>query len=71
MDTMTVEASLDFSITKSVFGMMVAALILLVLMLSLARTYRKSGIAAPKGFHGVLEPIILFIRDDIAIPNIG
>ena len=62
---------LDFSITKSVFGMMVAALILLVLMLSLARTYRKSGIAEPKGFQGVLEPIILFIRDDIAIPNIG
>lgn len=62
---------LDFSITKSVFGMLVAAVIMLWLMLALARTYKKSGITAPKGFQGVLEPIILFIRDDIAVPNIG
>ncbi|MCU0460063.1 MAG: F0F1 ATP synthase subunit A [Bacteroidales bacterium] len=62
---------LDFSITKAVFGMLVAAVILLWLMLALARTYKKSGITAPKGFQGVLEPIILFIRDDIAVPNIG
>jgi len=62
---------LDFSITKAVFGMLVAAFILLWLMLSLARTYKRSGTAAPKGMQGVLEPVILFIRDDIAIPNIG
>ena len=62
---------LDFSITKAVFGMLIAAAILLWLMLSLARSYKKSGTAAPKGFQGVLEPVILFIRDDIAIPNIG
>jgi len=62
---------LDFSITKAVFGMLVAAVILLWLMLALARRYRKSGTVAPKGLQGVLEPVILFIRDDIAIPNIG
>lgn len=62
---------LDFSVTKTVFGMFVAAIILLGLMLALARSYKKSGITAPKGLQGVLEPIILFIRDDIAIPNIG
>jgi len=62
---------LDFSITKAVFGMLVAAAILLWLMLALARSYKKSGTAAPKGLQGVLEPVILFIRDDIAIPNIG
>ena len=55
----------------AVFGMLVAAVILLWLMLSLARTYKKAGTAAPKGLQGVLEPVILFIRDDIAIPNIG
>ena len=62
---------LDFSITKTVFGMLVAAVILLWLMLALARSYKKSGISAPKGIQGVLEPVILFIRDDVAIPNIG
>ncbi|MDF1560324.1 MAG: F0F1 ATP synthase subunit A [Bacteroidales bacterium] len=62
---------LDLSITKAVFGMMVASIILLLIMLGLARSYKRSGISAPKGFQGFLEPIILFVRDDIAIPNIG
>ena len=62
---------LDFSITKAIFGMIVAAIVLLWLMLSLARSYKRAGTAAPKGFQGVVEPVILFIRDEIAIPNIG
>ena len=62
---------LDFSITKAIFGMIVASIILLWLMIALARSYRKTGISAPKGLQGVLEPVILFIRDDVAIPNIG
>jgi len=62
---------LDFSITKAVVGMFFAALIGLVLFLSLARSYKKTGISHPKGMQSFLEPIILFVRDDIAIPNIG
>jgi F-type H+-transporting ATPase subunit a len=62
---------LDFSITKAVFGMLVASVILLWLMLALARSYKKTGISAPRGIQGFLEPVILFIRDDVAIPNIG
>jgi ATP synthase subunit 6 len=62
---------LDFSITKSIFGMIIAAIVLLWLMLSLARSYKKTGISAPRGIQGILEPVILFIRDDIAVPNIG
>jgi F-type H+-transporting ATPase subunit a len=62
---------LDFSITKSVFGMMAAALIGLWLFLSLAASYKKTGISHPKGLQRFLEPVILFVRDDIAIPNIG
>jgi len=62
---------LDFSITKAIFGMFVAALILLWLMIAMARSYKKTGISAPRGLQGFFEPIILFVRDDIAIPNIG
>jgi F-type H+-transporting ATPase subunit a len=62
---------LDFSITKTVLGMMAAALIGLWLFLALARSYKKTGISHPKGIQGFLEPIVLFVRDDIAIPNIG
>ena len=62
---------LDFSITKAIFGMIIASIVLLWLMLSLARSYKKTGISAPRGIQGIIEPVILFIRDDIALPNIG
>jgi len=62
---------LDFSMTKAVIGMLAAAIIGLILFLSLARSYKKTGISHPKGIQGFLEPVILFVRDDIAIPNIG
>jgi F-type H+-transporting ATPase subunit a len=62
---------LDFSITKAVVGLIFSAFIGLLLFLSLSRSYRKTGISHPKGIQSFLEPIILFVRDDIAISNIG
>ena len=62
---------LDFSITKAVVGLLFSVLLALWLFLSLARSYRKTGISHPKGIQSFLEPIILFVRDDIAIANIG
>ncbi len=62
---------LDLSMTKTVVGMLSAAIIGLVLFLSLARSYKKTGISHPKGIQSFLEPIIVFVRDDIAIPNLG
>jgi len=62
---------LDFSITKTVVGMLFAAIIGLWIFLALARSYKKSGISHPRGIQSFLEPVVLFIRDDIALPNIG
>jgi F-type H+-transporting ATPase subunit a len=62
---------LDFSITKTVVGMLFAALIGLWLFLSLSRSYKKTGISHPRGIQSFLEPVVFFVRDDIAIPNIG
>lgn len=61
---------LDFSITKSVFMMLVTGLLLLWIFSSLARSYARHG-AVPKGVGRFFEPIVLYIRDDIAIANIG
>ncbi|MBK7625846.1 MAG: F0F1 ATP synthase subunit A [Bacteroidales bacterium] len=62
---------LDLSMTKTVIGMLSAALIGLFLFLSLARSYKKTGISHPKGIQSFLEPVVLFVRDDVAIPNLG
>ncbi len=62
---------LDLSITKNVFSMFLSLLLIILLFTSAARSYRKSGNNMPKGFGKFLEPIIVFIRDEIAIPNIG
>jgi F-type H+-transporting ATPase subunit a len=62
---------LDLSMTKTVVALLSAAIIGLIIFLSLARSYKKTGISHPKGIQSFLEPIILFVRDDIAIPNIG
>lgn len=61
---------LDFSITKNVFAMMVAAVLILLIFIPMARKY-KNGKVAPSGFQGFMEPIVLFVVEDIAKPNIG
>ncbi len=61
---------LDFSITKTVFSMFVTSLLLILIFGFAARSYKKNK-KAPKGLSGLLEPVILFVRDEIAIPNIG
>lgn len=61
---------LDFSITKNVFSMFLSAVLLLLLFSAVGRSYNKNK-KAPKGIAGFLEPLVTFVRDDIAIPNIG
>jgi len=60
---------LDFSITKSVFGILLVGLLMILAFSSLARQYKKKSI--PTGFGRVLEPLVLYVRDEIARPNIG
>lgn len=60
---------LDFSITKSVFGVLVIGLLMLFWFSGLARQYKKKQI--PTGFGRILEPLVLYVRDEIAKPNIG
>ncbi|MBP5999784.1 MAG: F0F1 ATP synthase subunit A [Sediminibacterium sp.] len=62
----------DFSITKNVASLLVSVFIILVVILSAASAYKKTGVtSAPKGVQSFMEPIVLFVRDELAIPNIG
>ncbi|MDX1470438.1 MAG: F0F1 ATP synthase subunit A [Flavobacteriaceae bacterium] len=61
----------DFSITKNVFSMFLSVILMIVLFITAARSYKKSTNNVPTGVGKFLEPIIVFIRDEVAIPNIG
>ena len=63
---------LDFSITMNVASMLMSVVILFLLFLPVAKKYKKQGIeTAPKGRQNFLEIFVLFVRDEIARPNIG
>ena len=63
---------IDFSFTKNLAAMMVSLVILFAMLLSAGRWYKTHSVKdTPRGFVGALEMLILFIRDEIAIPNIG
>lgn len=61
---------LDLSITKNVASLFISVILLLLVFLTVAKRYKK-GVSAPKGIQSFFEPIIVFIRDDIAKVNIG
>lgn len=67
----TNEKPLDFSITKNVFSLILVAALMFFLFTRLAKTYKNGANNLPKGFGRVLEPLVIYVRDEIARPNIG
>ena len=65
------EAVLDLSITKNVAMLFINAALMLLIFLAVARSYKKNAGKAPSGVQSFMEPVILFIRDEVIKPNIG
>ncbi|PKQ63498.1 ATP synthase F0 subunit A [Labilibaculum filiforme] len=61
----------DISMTKNVVAMLISMAILLWVFISVAKAYTIRKGKAPKGMQSVMEPIILFVRDEVAKPAIG
>ena len=62
---------LDISLTKNVCTLLISVVVLLLVFLNVANGYKKRKGKSPKGLQSWMEPIILFVRDDIAKPNLG
>jgi F-type H+-transporting ATPase subunit a len=66
------ESFYDISITKNVAQMLFSAILIFVLFTSIAKSYKSHGVtSAPRGKQSFFEPLITFVRDDIAKGNIG
>jgi len=62
----------DLSVTKNVLSMLVGVFLLLWSMNAVSKKYKKNGsLAAPSGFQNAIEVIIIFMRDEVAKPNLG
>lgn len=63
---------IDLSVTKNVVCMLISIVIILGLFVSMGNKYKRKGaMTAPTGMQNALEPIITFIRDEVAKPSIG
>jgi F-type H+-transporting ATPase subunit a len=72
-DGITPDASvtvLDLSLTRNVTQMLLSLTLLVIIMLAVAKKY-KGGIKAPTGLQNAVEPVITFVRDEVAKPNLG
>jgi F-type H+-transporting ATPase subunit a len=61
----------DFSITKNVASMFITMILMLWVFLTVAKAYAKNPGKAPRGLQSFVEPLIMFVRDDVAKPSIG
>lgn len=62
----------DISITKNVATLFVVVILMMVIFLNVANMYtRKRKGLAPTGLQNAIEPIILFMRDEVIKPSIG
>lgn len=61
----------DFSITKNVASLFFTTILIFIMFLGLAKTYKNGPNNLPKGFSRVLEPLVIYVRDEMAMPNIG
>lgn len=61
----------DISITKNVFSLLFSSILLIIIILLVARSYKKTGFGAKKGFVAFMELFIMSVNDDIIKPCIG
>ncbi len=69
--TLNGQPVLDLSITKNVMMLFINAALMLLVFLSVSRAYATRKGLAPKGIQSFMEPVILFVKDEIVKPNIG
>jgi F-type H+-transporting ATPase subunit a len=62
---------IDISITKVIAGILFSVVMLFWLLFTMAKQAKQNMGKAPTGVQNLLEPIILFIRDEVAKPAIG
>jgi F-type H+-transporting ATPase subunit a len=62
---------LDLSITKNIAAMIFSFCLIMLIFLKIGKAYRRNPVCAPSGLQSWVEPIIIFLRDDVIKPSVG
>ena len=61
----------DISITKNVCALLISLILISCIFLSVAKRYREHPDEAPSGLQAFVEPVIVFIQDEVITPSLG
>lgn len=61
----------DISITKNVAGVFLSILLLYLILRATVKGYKRNEGHAPKGIQSFMEPLILFVKDDVVLAAFG
>lgn len=63
----------DLSLTRNATQVLISVILLIWLMTGVAKQYARGGgvSSAPKGFQNAIEPVIIFVRDEVGKANLG
>jgi F-type H+-transporting ATPase subunit a len=70
-DGSTILPAVDLSFSKDALAILISLILILWIFLTAAKAYREKPDKAPTGVQNLVEPFILFVRDEIAIPSLG
>lgn len=63
--------SLDLSVTNFVAYQWIAIVVVTLLFAAIRGQYRKGSVKAPKGLANVVESVVVYVRDEMVVPNVG
>ncbi|NQW30775.1 MAG: F0F1 ATP synthase subunit A [Ignavibacteria bacterium] len=67
----SVSPALDLSITNFVAYEFLAVAVVSILILIARKSYIFNPLKAPRGIQNVIESVVVYIRDEIVLPNVG
>ncbi|MBR6174848.1 MAG: F0F1 ATP synthase subunit A [Bacteroidales bacterium] len=61
----------DISITKNVCALLISLVLICCIFLTVAKRYKQHPDEAPRGLQALVEPVIVFIQDEVITPSLG
>ena len=61
----------DISITKNVCALLISIILICCIFLTVAKRYKQHPDEAPSGLQAFVEPVIVFIQDEVITPSLG